>query len=249
MEKCNIEGCERDKYCKGMCKAHYDQIRKAGRITHKILPPPVKCKVPDCNRDAVCSGYCKKHNEQFTRNGKIFKVTTHDKNEIIIKNKYAEIVLYNRKCEEIARTKIDIEDLEKVTKYRCGTTKGYVYIQLPSGRQRLHRFIMNAPNNMVVDHINHNTLDNRKNNLRICTIQQNSMYRVPIGKSGVSGVYWVKKLQKWKPSIKVNDKTIHLGTYKTKEEAIKVRKEAELKYFGEYSYLNRDKVINSKAAE
>lgn len=100
-------------------------------------------------------------------------------NEIIAHDDYAEIVLY-KDCIEIARTKIDLEDIEKCKKYKwCLNDAGYVISMGGKERKRLrlHRFLINAPNNMVVDHINHDVLDNRKNNLRICTQHENTFNR------------------------------------------------------------------------
>ena len=97
---------------------------------------------------------------------------------------------------------------------------------------------MNCPDGMVVDHINLNPLNNRKSNLRICTKQQNEMNRPTRSHntSGVTGVSKHKQTNKWRAYIEYNQKYIHLGLFNTKEEAIKARKEAELKYFGKYRY-------------
>ena len=95
---------------------------------------------------------------------------------------------------------------------------------------------MNCPDDMVVDHINLNPLDNRKMNLRICTKQQNEMNR-PLrnnNTSGITGVSLYKQTNKWRAYIEYNQKYIHLGLFDTKEDAIKARKQAEIKYFGEY---------------
>jgi hypothetical protein len=63
------------------------------------------------------------------------------------------------------------------------------------------------------DHIDHNTLDNRITNLRIVTIQQNSFNRNPAGYS------WHKASKKYRARIKLNDKEIHLGYFRTAIEA------------------------------
>ena len=55
---------------------------------------------------------------------------------------------------------------------------GYVLYGRGKNTHRLHRIIMNCPSNMVVDHINGNKLDNRKCNLRICTIEENSQNKI-----------------------------------------------------------------------
>ena len=112
---------------------------------------------------------------------------------------------------------------------------GYV---INSKMERLHRIIMNCPKDKVIDHINHNPLDNRKSNLRICTQMENS-YNMPLpinNKSGCRGVGYDKSCKLWKAKIQYNRKLKYLGGFKTKEEAIKARKEAEQKYFGGYAY-------------
>ena len=54
--------------------------------------------------------------------------------------------------------------------------------------------------------------------------------------SGYSGVNWVKQLNKWRARITVNHNEIHLGIFDNMQDAIRARKEAEIKYFGEYRY-------------
>ena len=84
-------------------------------------------------------------------------------------------------------------------------------------KKYLHRFIMNAPIGMEVDHINGNPLDNRKENLRICMRSQNSrnvrMHKD--NKTGWKGVYCDKRkiINKWSSRILVNGKSISLGYY------------------------------------
>lgn len=100
----------------------------------------------------------------------------------------------------------------------------------------LHREILKPDFMFQVDHINHDTLDNRRSNLRFVTASQNQMNRVKRidNTSGVTGVYWHKRDNIWLSNITVNDKTIHLGYFENFDDAITARKEAELKYFGEY---------------
>ena len=93
---------------------------------------------------------------------------------------------------------------------------------------------------LVIDHINHNTLDNRKHNLRICTESDNSKNKsLPSNNtSGVVGISFNKKYNKYETYITINYKRKSLGLYDSIEDAIKTRKDAEEKYFGEYSYDN-----------
>ena len=106
----------------------------------------------------------------------------------------------------------------------------------------MHRLIMGKfeDDGLVIDHINHNTLDNRKHNLRICTESDNSKNKsLPSNNtSGVVGVSFNKKYNKYETYITINYKRKSLGLYDSIEDAIKTRKDAEEKYFGEYSYDN-----------
>lgn len=99
---------------------------------------------------------------------------------------------------------------------------------------------MGDPDNMVIDHKNHNLLDNRKSNLRIVTNSQNQMNKAIVqnNTSGATGVVWLKDTQQWRAEIRINMKTIYLGFFTNKDDAIAARKLAEEKYFGEYSYAN-----------
>ena len=193
------------------------------------------CSVEGCNNKHHGKGYCSKHYTQIKRHGCITERTRFDANEIIEYDNYAEIVIYNKQCEEIARTIIDLDDVEKCKQYKwsCKSDNGYVKHK---DLGYLHRFIMNASEDMVIDHANGNKLDNRKSNLRECTIQQNSFNKGirTNNTSGVTGVVWDKSRNKWHAKIQINGKLIYLGTFKEKEDAIQARRQAEIDYFGEY---------------
>jgi hypothetical protein len=95
----------------------------------------------------------------------------------------------------------------------------------------LTRWLLNPSKNLVVDHINHNTLDNRRENLRLLTNQENSQNRKGSNsnnfRSGIRGVTRTNN-GKWAAYMKLNWERIHIGVYETKEEAqkavIKARK-------------------------
>jgi len=203
-----------------------------------------KCKVENCENSALrknrgSNGYCKRHYQQIWKNGKISKRTRYDPNEIIDCGEYYEICLYNRKNEEIGRAKIDKEDLGKVKNYKWCISVGqdeipYVITIKNKKTILLHQLIMgNPPIGCEVDHKYHDTLDNRKYNLRFVTDSQNQMNR----KS--KGYCWNKKNKKWMAYIKINGKKIYLGYFIDKQDAIRARKEAEKKYFGEFAYKDK----------
>ena len=148
------------------------------------------------------------------------------KNNIENKNDY--IVLKIESKGKIYDCFIDLEDYEKIENYRWCITNKYVY---NNNAGFLHRFIMDCKETKLqVDHINHNKLDNRKCNLRICTNQQNNLNKK------VKGYYWNKRNKNWNAEIRINGKKIFLGVFKTEEEAKEARRQAEIKYFGEFRY-------------
>ena len=119
---------------------------------------------------------------------------------------------------------------------------GYVMTNIDRKLVRMHRFILGLTNkdDVDVDHINHNENDNRRCNLRITTHSNNNKNTKLNCKntSGYTGVCYEKRRQRWFAQIVVDGHNKYLGSSKNKEDAIKLRKAAEEKYFGEYSYDN-----------
>jgi hypothetical protein len=137
---------------------------------------------------------------------------------------------------------VSARDLEKVMSKKWHKSLGrlgipYFACHKPvSGKIYLHRFIMNCPSDMVVDHISGNTLDNRRENLRICTQAENNrnLPKPKTNTSGYKGVYWNKEVQKWQSYIQINKKKKRLGSFKTPEEAYQAYCEASQKCHGEF---------------
>ena len=131
---------------------------------------------------------------------------------------------------------IDPEDFDKIKNESFHLCHGYVC----SGKDKLlHRILMNAPDDMEVDHINGDKLDNRKSNLRLCTNQQNNMN---VGKkknntSGFKGVCFHKKRQKFQAQISIDGKKKHLGYFEKAKDAYKVYCKACVKHHGEFHHL------------
>lgn len=198
-----------------------------------------KCIVCGKECDKLIKGMCNKHYYQYKQYGEVLDTNPRNKrdpNEIIEYEDHAEIVLYNKQCEEINRTLIDLEDVDIVKSYKWGID-GRGYVRGGNSRNiQLHRLIMDCPDDMVVDHINHNQLDNRKSNLRICTKQQNNFNKglMTNNTSGITGVYWDKSISKWRAEIRYNKIKFSLGIFNNFEDAVQARQEAEIEYFGEY---------------
>ena len=191
------------------------------------------CKVKNCDNKHEAKGYCKKHYQQLLKYGGILIQTRFDSNKIIDYGDYLEICLYFGLGEqqEIAEAKIDKEDLDKVKKYKWSLSKGYAITAINNKTIGLHQLILGKKEKYITDHINHDKLDNRKQNLRFVTVSQNGMNR-----KNAKGYYWNKKNKKWQVYICIDYKHIYLGCFINKLDAIKARRQAELKYFGEFAY-------------
>lgn len=168
------------------------------------------------------------------------------KNDYEIRGDVTAIFL-NRKSGASMETIIDTDDLPKAKEFK-GTWYGAFYkngncyrVQgndrtCKSGSQKnvmFHRFITDAPDGLLVDHINHDTSDNRRSNLRFATNSENQQNRLGAAKnnksSGVRGVKWHKRNRAWKASVIVNKKEHLIGYFKNKEEAAIAVAEARAK--------------------
>lgn len=125
------------------------------------------------------------------------------------------------------------------------TQAGYV-LRSAGKRQSIHRMIMERilgrplVKGELVDHINHDTFDNRRENLRLATNGQNqhNARKNKNNTSGYKGVDWSKHDKKWRARIMVNEKRIQIGLFNNKEDAKKARDEAAIKYHGEFAKLD-----------
>jgi hypothetical protein len=146
--------------------------------------------------------------------------------------------------------KFDLEDYELIKEYYWHSINGYACATDTKTKTTIlmHRIIMNCLrfDEKCVDHINHNVFDNRKQNLRICTNFQNNANKNlrKDNTSGTSGVVLDKRTNKWVAQILINRKHIHLGVFENFNDAIRARKNAEEKYYGEFSYDNSIKIIS-----
>src|SRR5947199_9002751 len=142
---------------------------------------------------------------------------------------------------------VDDKDYERLRHYKWhrqrvreqpGGRAGYVYCCTDNRTIYLHRFILDLTDRrQLTDHINGDTLDNRRANLRITNTAVNIHNRHHHNRrntSGVRGVFWDKERHKWCASLCVDRTYVHMGRFDTLEEATAARRAAELKHFGEY---------------
>lgn len=137
---------------------------------------------------------------------------------------------------------VDKEDFEylnqwKWTRHNAGYAIRSIY---KNGTRFMHRQILNTPKGMETDHINGDRLDNRRENLRMATHQENCRNMRPLkNKSGYKGVQWYKRDQRWVAFLTVNDKHIYLGYFDDPKDAAEAYNKGAKKYFGEFARLNQ----------
>jgi len=144
---------------------------------------------------------------------------------------------------------VDDEDFEILSQWKWSLSNGYATRRLKrlNGKQRdqkMHRFLMGEPKGKQIDHINGNKLDNRKSNLRICSIRQNR-YNMPQrsdNKSGYKGVYWCNQAKKWIARIRFENRLYYLGRFTDPKLAAFAYDKAALKFFKEFAFLNFNKI-------
>lgn len=134
-------------------------------------------------------------------------------------------------------TMVDNEDFESLKDINWCCVNGYVY---NNEIGFIHRLIMNCPSDMVIDHINHDKLDNRKENLRFATIAENNRNQRPVRNSysKYKGVFFIKSQGKWEADICKNYTRYKLGRFTTEEEAGMAYDKKAIELYGEFAYLN-----------
>ena len=165
--------------------------------------------------------FCSKHYAQLNRYGRIIDPsprTTNDRNECVMHDDYAEIIIRSQDNKIDAVVKIDLDDVDKCLAYKWAVSdrvpgkKQYARGRIYGRNVRMHRFILGYEGDLVVDHINHDTFDNRKSNLRIVSPQVNDANRQ-------SQKAYRTKNGKWRSYMKRNGEYINVGTFDTYEEA------------------------------
>jgi hypothetical protein len=142
-------------------------------------------------------------------------------------------------------TIVDAEDYDFLSQWKWYCDGGgYARRNSPRGDGKrvailMHRFILDAPKGVEIDHRNRDTLDNRKSNLRLCNREENcrNKKKHSNNRSGYKGVSRHND-GRWQAEISVSGQKKYLGRFDTKEEAAKIYDKEALKHFGEFAYLN-----------
>jgi len=124
----------------------------------------------------------------------------------------------------------------KLTKY-LGTINGKPKYKLIY----LHRIVMNVDKDIIIDHINHNTLNNRKINLRIIENNKNLKHRKSRNSNNTTGyrnVSWIKNEKIYRVQLQINGKNTKLGDFTDVDEAGKFAEKMREKYYGKYKGEN-----------
>ncbi len=164
-----------------------------------------------------------------------------------------KIIKLTQNCQTIVDDE-DFEELKKFKWFAWKTNDCMVYAARHFGTKKIvkmQNYLLNPPLGMIVDHVNGDSLDNRKENLRICTQKENVVNRGTgkNNKSGIKGVQFRRKINgcySWYAMIgvgKINGKrkNVHLGCFKTPNQAAKIYDMAAIILWGHYAWLNNQK--------
>ena len=141
---------------------------------------------------------------------------------------------------------VDTEDYEGLNKWKWYALKGvstwYAVRNIPIGDKqgslRMHRLILGTRKGMDTDHENHNGLDNRKYNIRICSRSENQQNRRPASGNASRFKGVARNGTGWQAYIKKDQKKMHLGTYRSEIDAAKVYNDKAEELFGKFASLN-----------
>ena len=157
-------------------------------------------------------------------------------NKIEVFETHAEIIINSNKYGE-KRVLIDLEDIENCrnnvySNAKCGNVF-YAVFRVNSKNKRLHQYLLNC-NGQTIDHINHNGLDNRKQNLRIVKRSVNTFNcSTARSNTGYAGITYNKKHNLYQITVAKNGKTYRKPCTKDLETAIKYKQELEMEVYGE----------------
>lgn len=235
-----------EKYKVLPCQTKYDISNVVfGKLTAICRVEPQECKTSKnasfwlCK--CQCGNYCvvnrKSLVQQITKSCGCYHL------EACAKKRYNNIFeVYENFCEVFDRKheksfKIDIPDMEKIQQYYWQVnSNGYVRTNINNKEVLLHRFLINAPDDKIVDHINRDPLDNRKSNLRLCETIENARNK-SLNRKNTSGVMGVSQLKDgtWTAYIMMYGENEHLYRGLSKEDAIKARLLAEKRLYKEFA--------------
>lgn len=231
------EPCRKIKRCE--YENRYDKKR------HKRRSAPEPCCVCGGDFSAFYDGkpYCNKHYQRMRNHGTPDKLVRKSKNAFCEQDGVLEITTSDGR-----KIIADLSDTDILKKYSwCISKTGYAVANIQGRVRKMHRYIIGEENciGKVIDHKNGNPLDNRRANLRVCTVAENTR-NVRASKSNETGVLGVSKTKngRFRARIVADGIEHHIGTFDTVEEAVKARNEAENTYHGDFGSHRYEKEEN-----
>lgn len=188
MKICSIDGCEKHAFCKGLCQPHYSKMRVHGNpLWKKPLANQSECSIDGCSRKSIHNELCIYHYEKMKRDGdpnfKRFKInqgecsvdgcSLHAYKKGLCNKHYIRLLRYGREHRVLAKPGDG---------YVSG---GYHLFSCNNNKVFTHRLVMEAyldrplDDFEVVHHINGNRLDNRIENLELCSKSAHTTYHSP----------------------------------------------------------------------
>ena len=198
---------------------------------------------------------CQKHRCQFKNHNKFFdtsKITCNDLNEITIKDGVGYIHLYNKYGIEIYKSMIDVEDIPKCKnkRWRISKKKNKIYVVSGSKSNKmiyLSRFILDYYGELEVDHIDGESLNNQKNNLRIISRQNNILNLPPKidSTTSIRGVSIDKRDDTYCVDFSYKNYRLYFKHFKNIESATYLRYLCEISFLKEFRHESNDDIIQS----
>lgn len=219
-----------------------------------------KCDI--CGREVFkkirLKGYtlCNKHQQQIFKYGHPLDNNPRTVNDLNDYNIHGNIVyfnIYNRNCMWVGNFIVDLADIELVKYHKWRYGHNHIITGSGTNIRELSHIILGIPREQdsttIVDYINGITGDNRRCNLRICTLAQNALNKYHMSNNttgqGLIGIAYDSTRNRYTPEIKFGYQRLHLGRYRTIEEAAYVRLIAEKYLFKEYA--NQEQIARKEA--
>lgn len=132
---------------------------------------------------------------------------------------------------------IDADDFDLVGRNIWFCHHGYARTK-SCGAKYLHQLLLDVPKGMCADHKNGNRLDNRRQNLRVCTYTENAWNKGKRKTTKYKGVYFDKRMGKWRARMLFHGERIYISSHETPEDAARAYNIVALAHYGEFARLN-----------
>lgn len=233
---------------KGLCSKHYQRLWSHGDPSFVTTRTRMACEVAGCDRVTAARGRCDMHYRQVTRQLAPRAPRKYRTHETWPHPSFAACI-----CIRLTRGQVAVVD-ERHAAFVCapGDPPWYAFLNPGTGTfyaartdrksgqvtylHRLIAFLEGWDPLLHVDHIHHDTLDDRASQMRVATPTQNqrNKRRQRNNTSGVTGVILVRG--RWQARISVANRSVHVGSFGSKEAAVEARRAAERDIFGEFAF-------------